>query len=64
MANIEKLRYSILSSANIQTLKIGEIDSDPYFSNKNARYIFLNNLIAVEILIACVNQSEPIKKTV
>lgn len=59
VANSEKLRYPTLSPANIQTLRIGEIDLDPYFSDEEAEYIFLDEVIKTKVLTACANQSKP-----
>lgn len=55
IADMEKLYYSILLPANIQTLKIREIDPNPYFSNKKVRYNFLDKPIEAKILGAFVN---------
>lgn len=59
MADLEKLRYLILSLANIQTLKIGEIDLKPDFFDEEAKYISLDKPIKTRILTAYANQSKP-----
>lgn len=62
MVNLEKLSYLILFLANIQILIIGEIDLDPYFSNKKVKYIFLDKLIEIRVLTAYTNQSKSIAR--
>lgn len=55
VANLEKLRYSILLLANIQMLKIRKGDPDPYFLDKKSNYMFLNDSIKTKILIVYAN---------
>lgn len=42
VADTVKLRYSFLPSANIQTLKIEELEPDLYFMDEESEYISLN----------------------
>ncbi|MCJ1347605.1 hypothetical protein MMC31_005833, partial [Peltigera leucophlebia] len=42
VADAEKLRYPPLPPANVQTLRIGEVDPDPYSSDEETEYISLD----------------------
>ena len=59
VADAEKLRYPSLPPANVQTLRIGEADSDPYSSDEEAEYISLDEPIETGVLAARSNQSKP-----
>ena len=59
VADSEKLRYPTLPPANIQTLRIGEMDPDPYSSDEEAEYISLDEPIETGVLTARANQSKP-----
>ena len=64
IANTEKLQYLSLSPANVQTLRIGELEPDPYFSDEEIEYISFDALIdEIEVLTACINQSQLIKES-
>lgn len=41
VVNIEKLYYPSFLSNNVQTLRIGEANPDPYFLDKKVQYIVL-----------------------
>lgn len=59
VAYIEKLCYQSLPSANIQTLRIRNADSDPYFSDDKVEYVSLNESIEIGVLAALSNQPKP-----
>ena len=69
-ADAKKLRYQSLLPTNIQTLRIKELKSNLYSSNKKIEYVFLNILInRIKILVVCTNKSlakklviEPVKQ--
>lgn len=52
IADTKKLCYFSLPFTNIQTLKIGETHSDPYFLDHKVEYIFLDNPTEVGVLAA------------
>ena len=56
VADAEKLRYPSLPPTNIQTLRIGEADPDPYSSDKEIKYISLDKSIKTGVLAARNNQ--------
>lgn len=45
VADAEKLQYPSLLPVNVQTLRIGEANPDPYSSDKEAEYISLDDPI-------------------
>lgn len=56
IANIEKLQYPFLSSANVQTLRIKKVEPDFHFSDKKIEYISFDTPInKIEDLAACMN---------
>ncbi len=59
VANAEKLRYSSLPPANLQTLRIGEADPDPYSSDEEIQYVSLDEAIETGVLAAQSNQPKP-----
>ncbi len=60
VANAEKLRYLSLPPVNVQMLRIGELEPDPYSSNEEIEYIYLDTPIdGIEVLTARINQSQP-----
>lgn len=62
VANAEKLRYPSLPPVNIQTLKIGELKPNIYFSNE--KYVSLDALIdGIRVLVACINQFQLAKQS-
>ena len=70
VADAEKLRYPSLLSANVQTLRIGDADPDPYFLDEKAQYVCLDEPIGTGVLAARSNQpkstqgfsKEPVKR--
>ena len=58
VADSEKLRYPPLPPANVQTLRIGEADPDPYSSDEETEYISLDEPIETGVLAARANQSK------
>ena len=59
VANAKKLQYPSLPPANVQTLRIGELEPDPYFSNKKIEYVFLDKPIdGIKVLAAYTNESQ------
>lgn len=56
MSNTKKLQYPSLLPANIQMLTIGEVDPNPFSSNKKTKYISLDKPIKTRVLAACTNQ--------
>ena len=61
VADAEKLRYPSLPPANVQTLRIGELEPDPYSSDEE--YISLDAPIdGIEVLAARTNQSSSTKE--
>ena len=52
VADAEKLRYPFLPPANVQTLRIGESDPDPYTSNDKVEYVSLDESIKTGVLAA------------
>ena len=42
VSDAQKLQYLFLLSANVSTLKIRELELEPYFFDKKIEYIFLN----------------------
>ena len=58
VAKAEKLRYPSLPPANVQTLRIGEVDLDPYSSDEKTEYISLDEPIKTGVLAARTNQSK------
>lgn len=58
VANVKKLWYLSLPLANVQLLRIRELESDPYFSNKEIKYVFLNAFMdKIRVLTTQTNQS-------
>lgn len=55
VVNIEKLLYLTLPPSNIQTLRLKEIDPNPYFFDKKTGYISLDKQIKAESLAAYAN---------
>ncbi len=63
VADAEKLRYPSLPPANVQTLRIGKLEPDPYSFNEEIEYISFDAPIdGIEVLAACTNQSQPTKE--
>ncbi len=56
VADAEKLCYLSLPPANVQTLRIGEANPDPYSSDEDIQYVSLDNLIETGVLAARSNQ--------
>ena len=64
IADIEKLWYPSLPLANIQKLKIGELEPDSYSSDEELEYVSLDKLIdEIRVLAARINESQPAKKS-
>lgn len=61
VADAEKLRYPPLPPANVQTLRIGEADPDPYSSDEETEYISLVKPLETGVSAARTNQSRPIE---
>ena len=59
VADDEKLCYPTLPPANVQTLKIGDADPDPYSSDEDVQYISLDESIKTGVLAARSNQPKP-----
>lgn len=59
VADTEKLRYLFLPPANMQTLRIGKLESDPCFTDKKSECISLDEPIETEILAACNDEPKP-----
>lgn len=70
VADAEKLRYPILTSAEVHTLRIGELQPDPLSSDDEDEYIFLDAPLDVTVSAARSSQNkgsdapakEPIKR--
>lgn len=63
VADAEKLRYPFLPPANVQTLRIGELDPDPYSSDEEVEYVSLDTPIdGIGVLTARTNQSQLAKE--
>ena len=61
---MEKLQYLFLSLANVQTLRIGKLEFESYFSDKEVKYVFFDKPIdRIRVLAACINEFQPIKKS-
>ena len=50
VVDAEKLRYSSLPPANVQILRIGELEPDLCFTDEESKYISLDELIGIEVL--------------
>lgn len=61
VADAEKLRYPSLPLVNVQTLRIGEADPDPYSSDEETEYISLDRSIEMGVLAARTDRSKPIE---
>ena len=59
VADAEKLRYPFLPPANVQTLRIGESDLDPFTSDDKVEYVSLDEPIETGVLAARSNQPKP-----
>ena len=59
VADAEKLRYPSLPPANVQTLRIGDADPDPYSSDDEVEYVSLDEPIETGVLAARSNQPKP-----
>ena len=56
VVDAKKLQYPSLSLANIQTLKIRELDPDPYSSDEEVKYVSLETPIdGIGVLATCIN---------
>ena len=63
VANAEKLQYPSLPPANVQTLRIGELEPDPYSSDKEVEFVSLDAPIdGIGVLATHTNQSQPAKE--
>lgn len=56
VADVKKICYLSLPSVNIQTLRIDDINPDPYFSDEEVQYLLLDKIIKTEVLTARNNQ--------
>lgn len=59
VADVKKLCYPSLLPANIQTLKIRELDPDFYLLDDKVKYISLDEPIEIGVLAAQSNQPKP-----
>lgn len=59
VADAEKLCYPFLPFANVQTLRIENVDPDPYSSDEKAQYVCLDESIGTKVLAAQSNQPKP-----
>ena len=59
VADAEKLRYPSLPPANVQILKIGELEPDLCFIDEESEYISLDEPIGTEVLAACNDEPKP-----
>ena len=59
VADAEKLRYPSLPPANVQTLRIGDADPDPYSSDDEVQYVSLDEPMETGVLAARSNQPKP-----
>ena len=59
VVDAKKLCYPSLPPANVQILRIGEADPDPYFSNEEVQYISLDKPIKIGVLATQSNQPKP-----
>lgn len=59
VTDTRKLCYPSLSSANIQTLRIGNTDPDLYSSDEEVLYVFLDEPMKTGVLAARSNQPKP-----
>lgn len=63
VADAEKSWYPSLPPAHVQTLRIRELEPDPYSSDEEAEYVSLDTPIdRIGVLAARTNQSQPAKK--
>ncbi len=63
VADTKKLRYPSLRPANVQTLRIRELEPGPYFSYKEVEYVSLDAPIdGIGVLAARTNQSQSAKE--
>ncbi|MCJ1348353.1 hypothetical protein MMC31_006584 [Peltigera leucophlebia] len=58
VADAEKLQYPSLPPANVQTLRVGEANPDPYSSDEETEYVSLDEPIELGVLAARSNQSK------
>ena len=59
VVDAEKLRYLSFPPANVQTLRIGEADPDPYSSDEEIQYVSPDEPIETRVLAARGNQPNP-----
>ena len=59
VADVEKLRYPSLPPANVQTLRIGESESNPYLSDNKVEYVSLDKPLETGVLATRSNQPKP-----
>ena len=60
IANAKKLCYPFLPPANVQTLRIGELEPDLCSTDEKSKYISLDEPIRTEVLAAHGNKPKPI----
>lgn len=51
IVDAEKLCYLFLPSINVRTLRINDADLDPYLSDDEIQYIFLDEPIQTKVLV-------------
>ncbi len=59
IVDAKKLCYPSLPPANVQTLRIRELNSDPYLLDDKVKYVSLDELIEIGVLTARSNQPKP-----
>lgn len=63
VADAKKLRYPSLPPANVQTLKIGELEPALYSTDEEGEYISLDSPIKTKVLAACSDEPKPAQKS-
>lgn len=58
IADAKKLRYLILPTLEVRTLKIEKLLPNPYFTNEKDDYISLDTLLDISVSAACSSQNK------
>lgn len=58
ITDVEKLRYSILPTVEVHTLRIGKLLPDLYSSDKEDNFIILNTPLDVSVSTTCFSQDK------
>lgn len=62
IVDAKKLQYPCLLFANVEMLRIEEMELDPYFSEEEEYIFFDTSFDKIGVLVACINQFSLIKK--